>query len=144
MRASYIAGLVLLALINRSETLGATRDVGASAVFINEGRAKVQINVISKDTREQGVMILPPRAIERSVLFAGGQVRLYTPSKDIVSGRLLFSRSLPSPTTAAEFLEKESRTFYFRVAGRKITLIKPTELSPKEKTWLAERTKGGW
>jgi len=126
------------------KTWGAVRESQATGVFINEDHAKVQINVISKDKKEAAEMILAPEAIERSVLFAGGEVKLYTPSKDVVSGRLLFSRSLPTPSTASEFMERSTRTFYFRVRDRKITLVKPKDLTSTERRWLMERTKAGW
>lgn len=138
--ASVLTLLVLGAL---SETSGSIPDSEANGVFINEDRATIQVEVISEDKKDKTIMILPPEAIERT-LFARGQVRLYTPSDNNVSGRLLFTRSLPTPMTAPKFLEQETRTFYFRVVGRKIILVKPTDLTSKERKWLKERTKYGW
>src|SRR5205085_8288054 len=135
--------LSLLVLSATSKELGATGDSEAIAVFINEGRAEIQVNVISEDKKDGTILPLRPGTIERTS-FAGGQVKLYTSSKDIVSGRLLFTRSMPTPTTAPEFIEKGTRTFYFRVVGGKIILVKPTDLTSKERKWLKERTKGGW
>jgi hypothetical protein len=135
--------LSLLVLSALSETLGATSDLKAIAVFINEGRAEIQVNVISADKKDKTILPLRPGTIERT-LFVGGQVELRTSSKDIVSGRLLFTRLLPTPMTAPEFMEKGTRTFYFRVVDEKIVLMKPTDLTSKERKWLKERTKGGW
>jgi hypothetical protein len=139
--SASMLGLLMLGAL--SGTLATTPDIGAIAVFINEGVAEVQVNVISEDKSDETVLPMRPGTIERTS-FTGGQVKLYTPSKDIVSGRLLFSLRLPSPTTAPDFFEKQTRTFYFRVAGGKVTLLKPTDLTSKERKWLKERAKQGW
>jgi hypothetical protein len=140
-----IAASVLSLLVLRAtpKALGAIGDIEANAVFINEDRAEIQVNVISEDKKDKTILPLRPGTIERT-LFAGGQVKLYTPSKDIVSGRLLFTRSMPTPMTAPKFFERSTRTFYFRVVGGKIILVKPTDLTAKERKWLTERTKRGW
>jgi hypothetical protein len=140
MAASVLSLLVLSAT---SKSSGAIGDIEANAVFINEGRAEIQVNVISEDKKDKTILPLRPGTIERT-LFAGGHVELYTSSKDIVSGRLLFTRLLPTPMTGPEFMEKGTRTFYFRVVGGKIILVKPTDLTSKERKWLKERTKEGW
>src|SRR5436190_19930580 len=126
--ASVLSLLVLSAL---PETLGAIGASEAIAVFINEGR-EIQVNVISEDKKDETIFPMRPGTIERTS-FAGGQVKLYTPSKDIVSGRLLFTRSMPTPMSAPEFMEKGTRTFYFRVVGGKIILVKPRDLISKER-----------
>jgi hypothetical protein len=144
MHRPHITALGLLALVALSETLGAVRDTDATGIFINGSHVKIQVSVVSKDEKEAGEMVLPPEAIERSVLFAGGRAKLYTPSKDVVSGRLLFTLPLPTPTTAPEFFERSTRRFYFRVIDRKIVLVRPGDLTSKEKEWLRERTRAGW
>src|SRR2546423_14699530 len=133
----------LLALSAVSKTLAARQDIGAIAVFINEGHTKIQVHVVSEDKKDKTTLPLHPGQMERTS-FAGGHVELYTASKDIVSGRLLFARSLPTPVTAPEFIERDTRTFYFRVVERKIFPVKPTDLTSKERKWLKERTKEGW
>lgn len=135
--------LSLLVLGALSVTLGATRESEAIGVFINEG-VEIQITVISEDTKDKIILPMRPRTIERASLFTGGQAKLYTPSKNIVSGRLLFTRSLPTPSTSPDFMEKGTRTFYFRVVGGKIILVKPRDLTSKERKWLEEKRKEGW
>jgi hypothetical protein len=135
--------LSLLVLSALSVTLGATRDIEANGVFINEGHLRIQINVISKDRKETTIFTLRPGTIDRT-LFAGGQVKLYTVSKDTFSGRLLFTRSLPTPLTAPQFLEQDTHSFYFRVVDGKIILVKPRDLTSKERKWLEEKRKEGW
>jgi hypothetical protein len=127
------------------EALSAPRDRKPFFVFINEGRAKIQIEVVSDDKNDKIVLPLRPEAIEGAVSPGGrGEARLYTSSKDMVSGRLLFTRSLPTPMTAREFFETKTASFYFRVVDHKIILVKPADLTPKERRWLKERTRGGW
>ncbi len=135
--------LTILVLSPLSETLAATKDSKPFAVFINEGRADVQIDVVSEDKKDKAILPLRPGTIE-GALFSGGHVELHTSSKNMVSGRLLFTRLLPTPMSAPEFMEKGTRTFYFRVADGKIVLVKPTDLTLKERKWLKERTAAGW
>jgi hypothetical protein len=125
------------------ETSPATEPDKAIAVFMNEGHVPIQVNVISEDKTDETVFPLRPGQMERT-LFARGHVELHTSSKDIVSGRLLFTRSMPTPTSAPEFMEPRTRAFYFRVVGGNISLVKPTALTAKERRRLGERTKQGW
>jgi hypothetical protein len=135
--------LSLLALSAASQAWGAIANTEAVGVFMNEGRAKIQVNVISEDRKDRTILPLRPGAIERT-LYSGGQVELYTSSKDLISGRLLFTRSLPTPISASGFMEKGTRTFYFRVVDGKIILVKSSDLTPKERKWLKEKLKSGW
>jgi|SRR5437868_8738585 len=135
--------LALLVLSPLSETLEAAKDSKSFAVFMNESRADVQINVVSEDKRDKAVLPLRPGTIE-GALFSGGHVELRTSSKDMVSGRLLFACPLPTAVSAPEFMEKSTQTFYFRIVGGKVILLKPTHLTSKERKWLKERTRQGW
>lgn len=137
------AVMSLLTLSAVSKTLATRQGIGAIAVFINEGHINIQVDVVSEDKKDKTILPLHPGQMERTS-FAGGHVELRTSSKNIVSGRLLFTRSMPTPVTAPELMEKDTRTFYFRVVGRKISLVKPTDLTSKERKWLTERTKEGW
>jgi hypothetical protein len=132
-----------LLVVSAFTALGAKRNSTAIAVFMNEGGAQIQVNVISRDKTDKTILPLRPGAIERT-LFTAGELELYTPSEDVVSGRLLFTLSLPTPATAPEFMEKGTRTFYFRIVDEKIKLVKARDLTPKERNSLAERTKRGW
>ena|SRR5438874_12685753 len=140
---TLVAVFSLLALSAASQALGAIENTETVGVFMNEGHAKIQVNVISEDRKDRTILPLRPGAIERT-LYSGGQIELYTSSSDLVSGRLLFTRSLPTPLSASEFMEKGTRIFYFRVIDGKIMLVKSSDLSPKERKWLRERTKRGW
>lgn len=138
------ASLICLAVLSSTaQILGTLQGNEAIAVFINEGRAGIQVNVVSEDKTDKTVLPLHPKQIERT-LFKRGQVELYAASEDMVSGRLLFTQRLPTPNTAPEFMEKPTRTFYFRVADGKITLVKPVDLTSKERKWLKEKAKQGW
>jgi hypothetical protein len=124
-------------------SLGAKPADEAIAVFMNEGSTPIQVNVISRDKTDKTILPLRPGAIEHT-LFSGGEAKLYTQSEDVVSGRLLFTLLLPTPMRAPEFMEKEARTFYFRVVDDKIKLVKASDLTPKERKRLAEKAKRGW
>jgi hypothetical protein len=126
-----------------AETLGSKRGNKFFAVFINASRASIQIEVISQDEKDEAVLPLRPGAIA-GAMFAKGHVELRTSSKDMVSGRLLFSCSLPSPESAPEFYERTTGTFYFRVVEGKVVLVKPENLTLKERKRIAELTKAGW
>ena len=133
----------LLVLSGMSEASAAGQETGAIAVFMNEGHTNIQVDVVSHDKKDKTILPLHPRQMERTS-FSRGHVELHTASKDIVSGRLLFSRSMPTPISAPNFMEPRTRTFYFRVVDTKILLLKPKDLTVEEKRRLDEKTKEGW
>jgi hypothetical protein len=133
----------LLVLSALSEAPAAGRETGVIAVFINEAHTNVQIDVVSEDKKDKTILPLHPRQMERTAS-SRGHVELRTASKDIASGRLLFSRSMPTPISAPDFMERRTRTFYFRVVDAKILLVKPKDLTVEERRRLDERMKEGW
>src|SRR5205814_9816672 len=101
MQRPHIASVALLTILILPEALSAPRDRKPFFVFINEGPAKIQIEVVSDDKKDKVILPLRPEAIEGALSPGGrGEAQLYTSSKDMVSGRLLFNRSLPTPMTA--------------------------------------------
>ena len=103
--------------------------------YLNEGRSLIEIDLISKDGRETTNIPLSPGRIDHAAI-GEGQTRIYTPAEEIAKRRLLSTIPTPTPRTAPEFFEKETRTFYFRIIAGKITLVKPQELSPSERKRL--------
>jgi hypothetical protein len=112
-----------------------SRSARTIAVFLNGGPRTVQINVVSADGKETTVMTLSPDQIGSSVTVAG-EARIYAPSKNMMSGRLLSSCSVPSPDAARRFFEESSGTFFFRIARDKVKLIAPRDLTVGERRRL--------
>jgi hypothetical protein len=140
-RFAAVASVLVLSTVSQGSA--ARQDITAIAVFMNEGRTNIQVDVVSEDKKDKTILPLHPGQMERTS-FSRGHVELHTVSTDIVSGRLLSSRSMPTPISAPEFMEPRTRTFYFRVVGAKILLVKLTDLTAEERRRLDERTKEGW
>lgn len=103
--------------------------------YFNEGRIFVELNLISKDGKEGSIIPLPAGRIDRAVI-SGGLTKVYIPSEEMAKRRLLSTSQTPTPKSAPEFLETETRTFYFRVVGGKVTLVKPQNLTADERLRL--------
>ena len=65
-----------------------------------------------------------------------GEARIYTPSRSMTSGHLLSACVVPNPNGAADFLEKSTGTFFFRIAKDRVNLVRPTELTGGERRRL--------
>ena len=130
-------GLVAV-LILSAQSEAASRGVRGSeviATFFNEGHSTVQLNLISKDGRDTTILTFSPGQIERAVIHEG-QIKVYTPSERLSSRQLLSTREMPTPRLAAEFFENATQTFYFRVSGKNVTLVKPRNLTVRERSRL--------
>lgn len=103
--------------------------------YLNEGRSLIELELISKDGRETTNIPLSPGRIDHAVI-GEGKTRVYTPAEAIAKRRLLSTISTPTPRTAPEFFEKETRTFYFRIIAGKVILVKPRDLTASERKRL--------
>ncbi len=112
-----------------------TRESKVIGTYLNEGTRSVELNLISTDGADTSIINLWVGRIARAVI-TEGHTKVYTPSENLASRRLLSTRKTPTPESAPEFLEKKTRTFYFRVVGGKVVLIRPQDLTPKEKERL--------
>jgi hypothetical protein len=113
----------------------AARKSKVIGTYLNEGPHSIELNVISKDGADTSIINLWVGRIAR-VVITEGWTKVYTPSESMASRRLLSTRATPTPESAPEFFEKKSRTFYFRVVGGKVTLVRPQDLTVKEKERL--------
>lgn len=130
--ASLFGLLVLNTQCNASEW---ARDTDVVGVFFNEAHRTLQLNVISADKKDTTIMTLSPGEIGSTAIIEG-EARVYTPSKSMTSGRLLSTCSVPNPTAAPGFFEKTTRTFYFRIVGETLKLVKPRDLTAAERRRL--------
>src|SRR6266446_5480880 len=125
--------LSVLILSTRSNASSAPRSEQVYGVFFNEGRAAVQLNIINLKKKSTGIGSLFAGETTIIDLHNGDEAKVYTPSKDMLSGRLLSTCPLPTPSASPEFFENATRTFYFRIVGGKVVLLKPRDLSAGEK-----------
>jgi hypothetical protein len=112
------------------------KGVDVYGVFFNEGPETVQLELFNKAGNESTEITLPPGGIDRMVI-AEGLAKVYTPSESFFSGKLLSSCPVPSETSAREFFEQASRTFYFQIRNGKITLLHPRNATILKKRWQA-------
>jgi hypothetical protein len=103
--------------------------------YFNEGPSLVELEIISKDGRERAVIPITPGRIDRAVI-TEGETRLYLPAEQRSDRRLLSTITTPTPKSAPEFLDHPTRMFYFRIIGKKITLVKPQDLTADERKRL--------
>ena len=103
--------------------------------YFNEGPILVELNLISKDGREVTMIPFTPGRIVRAAI-SEGQTKVYIPSKEMATRRLLSTSPTPTPKSAPAFFERETRTFYFRIISGKVILIKPRDLTTNEKKRL--------
>ena len=127
--------LGLLFVPGQSEARSAIRGSEVIGTFFNEVSDTVQVNLISSDRKETIILTISPGQIDRAIL-TGGETRVYVPSENVSSGRLLSSAATPTLKSAAEFFDKEARTFYLRVAQGRVTLVKPQSLTEMERKRL--------
>lgn len=129
-----LAGVLFLSGLAESAPLAA-KESSVIGTYLNEGTRPVELNVISKDGADTSVINLWVGRIARAVL-TEGRTKVYTPSESMASRRLLSTGVTPTPESAPEFFEKKTRMFYFRVVGGKVTLVRPEDLTVKEKERL--------
>jgi len=126
----------LLVLATQSEARSqATARADVIGTYFNEDKILVELNLISKDSKEGTIIPISPRRIDRA-LITEGQTKLYIPSDQMAKRRLLSTMATPTPKSAPEFFEKETRTFYFRIVGGKVSLVKPQGLTLDERKRL--------
>ena len=103
--------------------------------YLNEGKTTVELNMISADGHEGTEITLDPGRINRAVIIAG-QTKLYTPFGTTVTKRLLSTHHTPTPESHPEFFDARGRSFYFRIVGRNLTLVKRQDLTVAERQRL--------
>ena len=113
----------------------AASDTDVLAIYFNEGESLVEIDILSKDGREGTNIPLSAGRIDRAVI-SEGRMKVYAPAKEMAKRRLLSSIATPSPGSSPQFFDKMTRSFYFRIVGGKITLIRPQDLTTDEKKRL--------
>jgi len=131
----WTLSFVVLILGTQSEAAPPTVRPEVSGTYFNEDRIPVELNLISKDGKEGTIIPLPPGRLERAVI-SEGQTKVYTPSKKMATRRLLSTSPTPTPKSAPEFFENATRTFYFRIIGGKVILVKPRDLTTNERKRL--------
>jgi hypothetical protein len=125
--------LSVLVLSTRSKASPAPLGDQVYGVFFNEGRSAVQLNIINLKKKSAGIGSLSAGETTIIDLRNGDEARVYTPSKDMLSGRLLSTCPLPIPSSSPEYFENATRTFYFRIVGGKVVLLKPRDLTAEER-----------
>jgi hypothetical protein len=103
--------------------------------YLNEGKTTVEVNMISADGHDGTEITLDPGRIDRAVIVAG-QTKLYTPFGTVETKRLLSTHSTPTPESHPQFFDAHGRSFYFRIVGRSLTLVKRQDLTVAEKKRL--------
>jgi hypothetical protein len=129
---------LFILLISATQSNAASRTTSPPkviAIYFNEGRVLIELNLISKDGKEGTIIPLLPGRIER-VAISEGKTKVYIPSEQMATRRLLSTSTTPTPKSAAEFSERETRSFYLRVVGGKVILVKPRDLSADERMRL--------
>lgn len=134
--SKYISLFALLVLATQSEAHPqATTRAEVIGTYFNEDKVLLELNLISKDGKEGAIIPISPGRIDRA-LITEGQTKLYIPSNQMAKRRLLFTMATPTPKSAPEFFEKKTRTFYFRILGGKVSLVKPQALTLDERKRL--------
>lgn len=133
-QAPYLLALLVLAVdvAPFSQAVSGAEVIGT---YFNEGPSLVELEIISKDGRERTVIPITPGRIDRAVI-TEGETRLYLPAEQRSDRRLLSTITTPTPKSAPEFLDHPTRMFYFRIIGKKITLVKPQDLTTDERKRL--------
>ena len=125
--------LSVLILSTRPSASAAPRSGQVYGVFFNESRSAVQLNIINLKKKSTGIGSLFAGETTIIDLHNGDEAKVYTSSKDMFSGRLLSTRPLPTPRVSPELFENATRTFYFRIVGGRIVLLKPGDLTTGER-----------
>lgn len=103
--------------------------------FFNEGKTLIELEIISKDGKERTVIPITPGRIDRAAIIEG-QTRVYLPAESRSDRRLLSAIATPTRTSAPGFLDHATQTFYFRIIGGRIKLVKPRDLTGDERKRL--------
>ena len=138
MRARHIilpllASLVICAPLHAGPKKRVSRDY--IGTYLNEGKTTVELNMISADGHEGTEITLDPGRIDRAVIVAG-QTKLYTPFGTRETKRLLSTHRTPTLESHPQFFDARGRSFYFRIVGRHLTLVKRQDLTVAERQRL--------
>jgi hypothetical protein len=127
-------GLLGLAILStQSNASPSPRSKAIYGVFFNESRGALQLNIVNPRKKDTSIATIRGGNMELAVLHAGDLAKIYTSSTDMLSGPLLASYPIPNPDRTPEFFETSSRTFYFRLVGRNIVLLKPADLTIRQR-----------
>ena len=127
---------VLLILVAQSEgASGKEKDSEVVGTYFNEDRVLLELNLISKDGRDISIIPIEPGRIDRAVI-SEGLTKLYIPSEEMATRRLLSTSPTATLKSAPEFCERETGTFYFRVIHGEVILVKPKDLTATERKRL--------
>lgn len=140
MHFSHLVSLFVALAFFSAASVAASQTATSAKVmgtYFNEGRNLVELDLISKDGKEGTTIPLSPGRIDRAVI-TEGRTKIYMPSEGTSARRLLSTSRIPTPKSAREFFDKEQQTFYFRIVAGKVTLVKPGDLTPKERRQLKE------
>lgn len=128
--------LTLLVLVAQVAPFSqAASDAEVIGTYFNESKTLVELEIISRDGKERTVIPITPGRIDRA-LITEGQTRLYLPAEQRSDRRLLSTIRTPTPKSRPGFFDEAKRTFYFRIVGRKVILLKPQDLTADERRRL--------
>lgn len=127
--------LVLILVAQSEAAWRRGKDSEIVGTYFNEDRMLVELNLISKDGSDISIIPLEPRRIDRAVI-GPGLTKLYIPSEEMATRRLLSTSPTPTLKSAPEFFDKETGTFYFRISRGKVILVKPKDLTAAERQRL--------
>jgi hypothetical protein len=100
--------------------------------YLNESSIAIEIDIVSRDSREGVTIPLEPGHIEKTSI-PPGTTKLYLSSRDGQKRRMLWSGATPTPMSEPNYFDKKAQMFYFRVIAKKVVLVMPRDLTDGER-----------
>jgi hypothetical protein len=105
-------------------------------VFENTGPETVEIETINDAGDSSAIMTLRPGDITKTVI-TPGKAKIFALSNDLSRTRLLSTFTLPTVKSSANYFERSTRTFYFRLRAGTMSLLKRDKATEMRKRWEA-------
>ena len=130
--------LLISAALLATLTVGASTDprrLDVIGLFINDDSRELQIDLVSSDGKDITNLTLSSNQIDTAAMM-NGEIRVYVSTQRLSDRRLLSICRMPSPESAPKFFDRKDRRFYFRIAKGKAILVKPVDLTIRERKLL--------
>jgi hypothetical protein len=121
-----------------SQVIGPPKKLEMYGIFCNDGPITVRVEISNWRGNEKTEMILAAHEITKTVIVKG-MAKVYTPTDRLSSGKLLSTMTVPEGTSALQFFETSTRTFYFRIRNGRIGLVRPNEAMRRQWEALERR-----
>jgi hypothetical protein len=110
------------------------KGVRVYGIFFNEGPETIRLDIMNRPGNERDSMTLSPGDVLKTVVVEG-TANVSRPSSAASPGPALSTCHMPTETSAPDFFEESTRTFYFRVADGRIKLVKPQQARAAKARW---------